>query len=409
MTTTTLLRYILIATIAAAPIWLFGSCINDYYPVEEIPAEHKPAALAVRVGLASATRADNDSAEKMHSVRLVLLDDSGKVEYNEHLGLSQYFGSEGTDLFDYGNRYRVISTFPGRKKIFIIANEESVTEVQGAAGFVTPATLTQVLSSKPAGSEGFETLVNALYFVPDYDRNLVMTSCYEFEVAEPDKYDRVERKEFWVVPAATKFTFTVKNYRSAAVSIEKMSVSALANSIYLMGHVGEQDLYKTKDGNRHWWVNWLRLVSEESHDYPENPDNSDFNSRHGWISDYTLPAAAVHADRDMTSNAINVGAAVTGGSSITPATLTLPSVYSAESRYMSGGSHNYTLKISIKDSADGKTYDFENKMSKVGALFRNTNVMVYISLNESTAEVDLQLKIGICRWDEETVEIPDFD
>lgn len=375
--------------------------IYDNYPVEdEAPnADPNGATLVLKVGLATPTRAEDD-IERMHSLRVVLLDDQGTVEYNDYINSSSrpdLFDSknDGTGLteFDY-SQYQYIRTKPGKKKIFLIANEESVGSVQSANGGFN--SLADALASKQIGDSGFEGFANSIYFKPDFSKNLVISSMYEFEipkeVLETEDHRYIPEQTFWLVRAAAKFQFFFENHRYNPVTIDNLTISSVADDTYLMGHVGETDYEKAGK----YWVDWLKEVSDETTNNPDNPENDRINTQYGWLTDYTIPQTA--------HNQLNVKNAITGNNWIinryadNAKPWTLPPVYCSESRNISGNAQNYTLTITLTDDNDGKTQTFNVDLD-LPALFRNTSVRVKIALY---GDSQLQVDVMLTAWDEQT-------
>lgn len=414
-----LLRYILLVAIAASPAWLLGACslINDDYPVENDPADSRnEATLVLSVATVAPSRA-GESIEKMHSLRVVLVDaDTDAVEYNDFVNdtsrpdLFDESGA-GVDRLDYAKLYRLITTYPGRKTIYFIANEESVAATSAGSS------LSDVLGGVATGSKDFAGTVNSIAFTPDFDKPLVYSSTYDFTIPEsvlsqPDHtYNYNGTGTFWVVPAATKFEFSFENMRTeAAVTVESLSVSAVADRTYLLADVRGDDRTKNFGSEECYWVEWLRRVSDETQKYPDRPDvsgNKDINARYGWISNYLLPTGVEHADLDIIGGVpFDIPAAVSATQPTAGPTYT---VYAPESRNMAGDVQKYTFTISVRDNADGKQYEFTETLGNLAALFRNTHVKVWISIGYKETELELKFRIGICPWDEVTIDIPTFD
>ena len=405
-----LLRHILLTAVAMSPI-LLGSCnIYDRYPVENNPLEREKGVLVLHVGVASQTRADKILPnELMHSLRVVLLDEDGKVEYNEFYNeeSDNKFGGDGLQEYKPEDDRLIFITDFGKKKIFFIANEESVTTVNGVVG--NGQSLTDVLKSYEEGAEDFEEAMNALYFTPDFDKNLVLSSFYEFDFNPTDSN---KTKTFWLVYAASKFDFTFVNNRASDISIEALSVNSVADDMYLMANLHDDE--KEKDlpdgGGKVYWIDWLAEVCEATNKFPELPENKDENDRYKWIFDYYLPADR-HANIDIKDK---IEASDAGNWVIQPnAQLNLPVVYCSESKYAydeSANRQNYTIDITLKDVSTGETRTFNSEsLDNLHTLFRHTHAKVTVTINGTPDDIELELEIGICPWVKETIEIPTFD
>ena len=423
------------------------SVIYDNYPVGNDPEDL--VTLVLNIGLVAPTRAAaNNDGEKMHDLRIVLLDDKGAVEYNEHISfdglLTEY--KEGTQ------GYQFIRTKPGSKKIFLVANEASVTAVHSTDNsFTGSPSLTTVLNDWPAGSDkgGFETMVKSIYFAPgDYSgMNIPLSSSYEFEIPEEKAGGQVV-KEFYLVHAATKFEFEFINNRQFPVQINALSISSIADNMYLMANFGTEAAEKKEvtweEGSSTqtaYWIDWLKKVSEATNKETnvKDPNNESTNKNYGWIKDYELPGASPnHTDKHL----IEGGKLVVNGESVPsdemikiPADATtanpykgVPVTYFPESKNLVSGSaenQQYSFSITLTDTdpdnmiPDGvsKTKEFPNlPLTNIGTnndnlvtLFRNTHVKITCTIGYDEQDIELTLLVGICPWYEATINIPAFD
>lgn len=410
-----------------------GSIIYDNYPLEEEP---ELVTLVVNVGMVAPTRAAADSErEAMHSLRIVLLNDDegedhGKVEYNTlvRFNTSQTEYGEGTSGFQF------IRTKPGDKKIFLVANEESVTHVKmvGAGTDFDGGSLTEVLGSRTANAEtdpgDFEALVNAVSFAPGgYEgMNIPLSSSYAFNIAEKDAGARVT-KTFYLVHAATKFEFEFVNNRTADIRIDELSLSRIAEDMFLMAHfdnVGENEdktVEWTEGGTvrNEYWIDWLKEVSDATNSKPADPDNEQVNAAYGWITDYGMPAQTTYASRSIVSD--SAPSHVIPVSSAAAGPYALPTVYCPESKYIpASGRQEYRFSVTLTDTgiAEGpyRTKQFTETLSYVSAdggtqdnlvtLFRNTHVRVRCTLGYIGEEIDLHLHV--IPWSPDEPEQWDF-
>lgn len=408
------IRHILLA--ATAFVLLAGCVYDDYADVADPADEQLFVTLLLHVGTVVPTRgADTPSAELMHSLRIVLVDaDKNSVEYNTLIDQnnSDLFGSgdNGVDELDY-SKFRIIRTVPGRKKIFLIANEESTRSVNGVAG----QSLTDLLDSKPAGASDFETLVNGIWFTPDFDNRLILSANYDFEIGQSSLGGEV-RKEFWLVHAATKFDFRFENHCPNTILIDELNLSQLAGTsgtgdMYLLANLATSERDKTYEGTSYYWIEWLRRVCDETTANPEDPDNTNINERYGWISDYVLPAGVDHTVVDIKDR---VGESADAFWEIaTGESLSLNNIYCSESKYAAGGAdQEYAFSVKLINTEalvgdDDREREFlDNRLDHVKALFRNTHVKITVSVKQ---DLELELRIGVCPWVEQEIEIPPFD
>lgn len=420
------LRNILLAMAALLFAGLSAGCVYDNYDEDYIPSDVELVTLRIDVGTLG-TRAGiaSDLKEQMHSLRVVLLNAAGQIEYNNHytqgtLEDASYVKADEAKLF-FRTQY-------GPKKIFLIANEEFTAGVSG--GFET---LTEALDSKKVGDDGFEEFVNGLTFTPDFEEGLVLTSAYEFTVSGADKRDDTKpeaiKKEFFLVHVATKFELRFVNDREHPVTIDALSISSLAGDnaagdMYLMANFDPtSNLTKTGPDGR-FWIDWLADVSKDTTAKPELPDNEGVNSDYDWITDYNLPAAVQHKElnvKDLLNDLVGDWTIPTGGES---QKITLPIFYASESKYNVGADNfqNYTFSITLTDTDPERvndplrthvftpeTYPELCRFANLHTLFRNTHVILTVRVSGAPEDMELHLLIGICPWYEQTIDIPTFD
>ena len=415
--------------------------IYDNYPTGDDSEDSDMVTLVLNVGMVSPTRAGTDDREKMHDLRIVLLDNDGKVEYNRHIvfntALTEY--KEGTQGFQF------IRTKPGSKKIFFVANEIGVNPVQltdryGGTDRATLSgqSLTAVLDSRPAVSPDatgpvstdFEDLVKSVYFAPgDYSgMKIPLSSSYEFEIPDEKAGERVV-KEFYLVHAATKFEFLFVNHRLAPIQINDLSVSSIADNMYLMAHFeGEKgESVEPEDKKMTWtdeagqktgnWIDWLKAVSDATNKNPFDLQNETVNASYGWIKDYVLPSGCTHSPKNIIpSNSDKDKYVIEVTNNDANPYNKVPIVYYPESK--SGDAQSYSFTISLTDTAlsnDTKTFTEPLTISNGGSvenlvtLFRNTHVRVTCIIGYDQRDISLRLQIGICPWNTEEINIPAFD
>ena len=317
--------------------------------------------------------------EQMHSVRVVVLHADGSVEHNRHYSL------EGAQA----QKYIILKVSPNEKKqIFLFANEESVSVVEGVTG--GEQTLTGFFSSYTEKSEGFETAVNGLYFTPDYSggKPIPMSSMYEIDFTE----GRFEGT-FYVVRVATKFTVNFKNWRDEEVTVKRFTLAKHADKNFLMAHVRNTD-QNTELFDGETWIKWLKKVSDAS---SEN-DSYETTEATGWLKDYELPATADKA-KTYTNGEVSVGKpTVDMGSpdrSKPGVAKNVPVFYLPESMNLKAGAtdgeQEYKMTINIKEGEEeAKVKSFSFTLPNLKALFRNTHVIVNITLlNDMEIVVDV--------------------
>ena len=357
---------------------------------ESLPEDISEATLYLNiepVGLtrvATATQPDN---EKMHSVRVIILHENGTVEHNK------FYALDGAQV----QRAILLKVTPNeKKKIFLFANEKSVSAVEGVVG--VNSTLSAFFDSYVEGASGFEAAVNDLYFAPDYsaENPIPMSSMYEIEFPKQGNFDGT----FYVVRVATKFTVNFMNWRGEEVAVENFTIASHADKNFLMAHVNDtpqnQALFKGKT-----WIDWLREVSEAS---SENDDYATTETA-GWLKDYELPAQANKA-KTYTHGPVTVGVPtidINNPDKSKPGVATVPPVfYLPESKNPKAGAADGEQEYTLTLKMEGKNESFVCKLPNLKALFRNTHVVVNIVLYRS-----MEIEVDVIPYSEVTLD-PEF-
>ena len=334
---------------------------------EESLPEATEAALYLEIEPMGQTRAGETELsenEKMKSVRVVVLHQDGTVEHNRSfsLGVAQ------------AKQHILLKVKPKeKKKIFLFANEESVTAVEGVTAESETAgseTLTGFFEKYPVDTPGFEAAVNNLYFAPDYSEGkpIPMSSVYEINIPTTDDYDGT----FYVVRVATKFTINFINWQGEEVKVKKFSIAKHADKNFLMAHVNDSEQNRHLFGAGKTWIDWLKTVS----DYTTTETA-------GWLKDYKLPTQADRA-KTYTHGAFTVGQATINKdnpeNSSPGVAENVPVFYLPESMNpktdATDGEQEYTLTIEI----EGRDEPFSCALPNLKALFRNTHVVVNITM-----------------------------
>lgn len=357
-------------------------CGSDNTVASEPVGEADKCVLMLSTGIIERSRAGEATADsdKMHTLRVVIVDQDGSVEHNDFVG----FGSQ-----PLAECFRIYEVTPQRNKtIYLIANEDG-----------TKADITPTLENFNATT--VENLVFELGNGP-----VPMTSVYK--VTSPAAGERLDL-EMHVVRAATKISYRFVNYRSSKITVNNVQVSSVANEMYLMPHVGSRDLTKTFDGVSMPWIDWLKKVSDESQknlEYPSDYDPELAESR-GWITDYAIPATATHSVKTL-----DMGLELPADMGLDENRRPIPDqkdikpvvsdeYFMRESRYgaNANGVQNYTMAFnlteykctSMHNGESGKLvleYDtagtqlrFDGiEFNNLKALFRNTHVLVDVEI-----------------------------
>lgn len=379
-------RQILLMTTVVFTAAMLTSCIYENEPdmQPEFPEGTGNLHLFFKMGILDAPTRAGETNEMMHSLRIVMLDENGDVEYNNMLNFDEPQITYDTHIF----------TYAGHKKLFFIANESSVNYITGPE---TTASLTAFLEGYEKGDPGFADAVSALYFSLDTSKPLPLTAEYDI-----DPTIGQEDFEFWLVRAATKYSIHFENSRSEAVFLNELSISYFAEANYLIPHVGT----KTIDGE--FWIDWLHKISDASNEDPNNtnPGNTSFNNTHGWITDYWLPTNI---------NEKVVFTPITGanyqideiqsaaGQEPTPGTLDLGPFYAPESKNLIDpnnltGNQQYTLTLKLTDNIGKKEVVQSRILPNLNALFRNTHLVINVTMSEGYMHIYAEIR----KWEMRT-------
>ena len=360
---------------------------------ESLPEEISEAILYLNiepVGLTRAGTATLPDNEKMHSVRVIVLHENGTVEHNK------FYSLDGAQV----QRAILLKVTPDeKKKIYLFANEESVSAVEGVAD--VNSTLSAFFHTYVEGMSGFEDAVNGLYFAPDYSagKPIPMSSMYEIDFPEKGNFDGV----FYVVRVATKFTVNFKNWRGEEVTVENFTIASHADRNFLMAHVSSYPKILNLETNQPYptWIDWLKAVSDAS-----NEDSDAATNRFGWLTDYRLPeqtTAKVYTHEGLKIGKPTVDIENPDNSEPGVANV-VPVFYLPESKNLKQegativGEQEYTLSINIV----GRAETFVCKLDKLKALFRNTHLVVNITMYNSN-----EIVVDVIPYSEVILE-PDF-
>lgn len=342
--------------------------------------------------------------EKIKTLRIIILND-GKLECNKLIEINNP-GPLAAHNFQY------IFTWPtvaGEKKFYFIANEESVNKIQYQSAEELPniqsRTLSDLLSSYEPDLEkdtDFEKVMKSIYFSPTYtpDENgdiyLPYTTVYEGFEAKKDQH--LGELKMYLVPVATKFTFKFINKRSNDVRINEISVSSVNTENFLFANIGDNEKYKEfEQGKKLYWIDWLAKIAEESHKNEGYYDNENFNNKYGWILDYNMPTTtqAITAEFVNSGNAKEIkGTGMDLENLAAPGELTLGAYYVPESQNKNPKEEDvteqhYDIKLDLQDVTEGEIVPNFNEsltISNLKSLFRNTSVVITITMSEGTVE-----------------------
>lgn len=414
------------------------SCSGNQDENGVMDMDHKEGDIILHLNifpLATRSYIDTPVTEMIQSLRVIIVDATHSlIEENYYVSLN---GDEANRVpkpvsnFQY---YYTFTTSLGKKQLYLVANEETVEDIQyKQMDGVTlpqdlPSTLSGLLNSYESGMEidldDLSNVMNAIYFTPNYspDYNqpnnpifLPYISTYEETIEEQVLKPGVVNDQIewttYLVPVATKFTFTFNNYRPSGVNVGGISMNYYHPDTYLFAHVGSIDLEKNFDGESLYWVDWLAKVAKASADYPGK--NESFNDNYGWISNYDIPNSnnyqeIIFLPGTSAFTVPGVGQPEDPDEEIIPETVSVGPFYLTESKNTLNPNTNqssedqlYFLTIPLEDmDEDSMAPDFEKvAIGNLHSLFRNTSVL--IRLNMRVGKVEIYAEIN--DWDRQAV------
>lgn len=285
--------------------------------MDEVQPDTSTATLILHTALLDKTRAvdisADNSVEYMYTLRIVVLHADGSVEHNVYVD----FGN-----FPQTECFRILEvTRNETKKIYLIANEESVSsELHGK------------LETLTVGDNTFRSIVDELYFTPDYRNPIPMSSVYDV----PVNAESLVERQFYLVRAATKFAFHFTNERENAVSVDAITISGIVGKTYLIPHKKEKEMFF--EDEQFFWVDWMKKVADESQKHPEDVTLAD---RRGWIQDYDIPSGQTHEAVIVRSPTLVPGLTYHVNEAPTPGEKMFPVFYLPESKNLKDGTQEY--------------------------------------------------------------------
>lgn len=328
--------------------------------MEDVEQDMKMVNVSVSVSLADAvssrtyTQAANDD-EKMHTLRIVIVrkQPDGVVEHNRIIDLTQQ------PVIEHGiETFQVLAN--EQKYIYFFVNEKN-TKFEGNTGldFSKDVVVNQAFPQAKLEAAKISLDVNNAS-VQEMPKPLPMNSLYSLQVGDVDM-----DKTFWVIRAATKFTYILNNKNSEAYQLTRLEINHQAATGHYMQRINETiPVWSTEDEN----------IKQEITAF-NTPYEGTTTNHYSYVKDFTTP--------------IDVPA---GG------TVQLEPIYLAETKYFADGVYktgdNYYQTMLSFGELTSFTGNLENLPYQ---LPRNTHVVITVNINqgEVTWEVDVFPYTGI--------------
>ena len=358
------------------------------------------------------------NTEKIKSVRVVMLS-GDTLQVNELYKFTGEHAQGFSRLFTYNTTFH-------EKDFYIVGNEESIgsfsyTE-KTSGNTVTGNDITQLLDSYTVGEQSVENgkalrgVLESLNFDPEFPKEAVTTkdiylpySSYYSGIKVGKDYDYTRNPlQMYLVPVATKFYFNFINNRPSNVDLTNVEIGMFNDRNFLMASLEGEETTKTIEGTEYYWIDWLAKISELSHKYPEYGGNLNFNNLYGWINGYNMPAKSETRPRQFLSEPVVIKAADVDKNNvedgqykvIEPGRFSMGPFYMPESwceyKYFDSllqqdiTIQQYTLTLGIHDQSTEATKDpvfKEIPIDNLKALFRNTYVIITVTLNGGDLEI----------------------
>ena len=385
-----------------ASFYLEG-CIEERYlgGITDPDSEHAIVSLHLRA--LDATRAnDNDVEEKISSLRVIMIDEEGTIECNELIE-EKDFHNNPSDIEDLYYFLRITS--PGIKNFYLFANEDHFISVNKNDDTIEieETSLGSLLKEyRPGESHGkdLEDLLETIFFTPDYEisgKEITLPySChYKLDMQAGVRYDR----PMWLVPVATKFYFNFTNNRSHDVEITKLGIPNSVSRNYVLGNVGKSQQQMIIGDLELYWVDWLAEIVRLSNIQSSFESNVNLNEKYGWISDYKIPTfnnSFKETEFEIGEEKIVPGRTENGGGYLpTPGRKSFGPFYLPETRFpLNGDEQVYHLNLQLNDTDPSTTLTQLDPimLTNVKSLFRNTKVVINITMNEGTDDIYVEIR-----------------
>lgn len=332
----------------------FTSCI-----MEDVEPDVEMVNVSISVSLADAvssradeyTEAANDD-EKMHTLRIVIVRNAqdGEVEHNRFIDLTQPLTFYGTETFEVRANEQ--------KYIYFFVNENHTAfENEHGFSFATDIVNGQPFPYKKLLEAKISLDVNNSN-VLDMLKPLPMNSLYSLKVERVDM-----DKTFWVIRAATKFTYILNNENDQTYELSRLEISNQAAKEHYMHQINNAIPVWSTENN-----GILQDITSFN-----TPNEGTTTNHYSFVKDFSNPI-------------------------IVPAKgqIQLAPIYLAETKCFSNykSENNYYMTSLFF----GKLTSFTGKLENLDyQLPRNTHVVVKVNINQGdvTWEVDVFPYTGV--------------
>lgn len=271
---------------------------------------------------------DNLSSELMHTLRFIIVRPNGTVEHNRF-----YDFTTNAPIEMYEQAFKVVSG--ETKKVYLVANER--TTKAGNAKVIN-YDFNSIIPGKQFPENEYNNLLITLNSNnEELPTPLVMSECRTVNVPA----NRDLTAEMFIVRAASKFTFTIKNNSSDVYNITKLTMDKMARKEYFLPRstTGETQYDKTT----------------------------------GELINYVVPTVG--------NNEYYTFEKTLSYSVQQNQTVTIPSFYLLEGRYTdSANAKNYKMSLTMNGTV------FSEYFPNMKDLPRNVHVVVNVSISQKSVE-----------------------
>lgn len=387
-------------------VFMMSSCESDSLIGDETGGvEEDDVNIMFRINAIGAVAPGQslEKIEKVKSLRIIIIDEEGNLEINEKASLEadEYRVSDFSYVFTRQLNSKT-------KKLFLIANEESIvgielTDYEDLPENLPLGSLSELLdkfrpgdnSQEGYNGSAFERILNRIYFKNDYssvtnestgettlvaDGNSIYLPYSAFyNLEKTDMGFSHLNNPFYLVPVATKIDFNFVSYRSHDTGINDILMCSVNSHNYLNAQLDESELTKTLQGKRVWWIDWLEACSRSSQ---TATDLEDFNSRWGWIEKYNMPVEEATIEKSLnTDNEEWILERMADKNN--PDRKQFGPFYLPESQ-----NPEYSLSFKVVDLFTDEEILLEGyEIDTLKALFRGTHVIINVELYERAMDI----------------------